>query len=260
MVTWRQVCLRLIGLVLSTALLMGCEPLYHSYAGVERRPTTLPVTVGDEALWVSSVPAGADVYMQPFVPKQVPSHSSDPAMHQGTTPLQLTLPPGRYWIEVALDADVFANYFARPYDDIQFEKDGAKSEALILQPFAPGEKRRVVRYYRLDKLPAQGETIVALFYPRGAPLERVEPLYPQEEGFQIALETLPAVLQAANLPADEQEPVLDMLRRGGKAFWARDNDFSVSLEVVPEGIWAQVTERYTGPPLPHPLLPDGGGF
>ncbi|ETW96572.1 MAG: hypothetical protein ETSY1_26085 [Candidatus Entotheonella factor] len=259
MVTWRQV-IWLTGLALGLALLVGCEPLYHSYAGVERRPTTLPVTVTHEELWVSSVPAGADVYVQPFVPDEVPSHSSDPDMHKGTTPLQLTLPPGRYWIEVALDADVFSNYFSRPYDDVQFEKDGANSEALILQPFAPGETRRVVRYYRLDKLPDQGQTIVALFYPRGAPLERVVALYPQEEGFQMVPETLPRVLEEAQLPTNVQAPVLDLLRRGGKVFWARDNDFSVSLEVVPEGIRGRVIELYTGAPLPNPLLPDGGGF
>lgn len=257
--TWRQVLWHL-GLALGLSLLAGCEPLYHSYSGVERRLTTLPVTVADEDLWVSSVPAGADVYVQPFVPDQVPSHSSDPDMYKGTTPLQLTLAPGRYWIEVALDADVFANYFSRPYDDVQFEKDGASSEALILQPFAPGEKRRVVRYYLLDKLPDQGRTIVALFHPRGAPLERVVALYPQEEGFQEGSETVPRILEEVQLPADVQEPVLGLLRRGGKVFWARDNDFSVSLEVVPEGIRGQVIERYTRAPLPNPLLPDGGGF
>lgn len=258
-VTWQQVS-GLMGLVLSLALLTGCEPLYHAYSGVERRPTTLPVTVTEEELWVSSVPAGADVYVQPFVPEQVPSHSSDPDRLKGTTPLRLSLPPGRYWIEVALDADVFSNFFSRPYDDVQFEKDGADSEALILQPFAPGEKRRVVRYYRLDKLPDQGQTIVALFHPRGVPLERVAALYPQDERFQVAPEALPVVLEEATLPDEMQAPMLDLLRRGGKVFWARDNDFSLSLEVVPEGVRGRVIERYTKAPLPHPLLPDGGGL
>ncbi len=257
--TWQQVIFH-VGLGLCLALLSGCEPLYQSYSGVERRPTTLPVTVTNDELWVSSVPAGADVYVQPFVPERLPSHSSDPDMHKGVTPLRLTLAPGRYWIEVALDANVFANYFSPPFDDIQFEKDGADSEALILKPFAPGETRRVVRYYRLDKLPDQGQTVVALFYPRGAPLERVVALYPQEEGFQMTPETLPRILEEAQLPADAQAPVLNMLRRGGKVFWARDNDFSVSLEMVPEGIRAHVIELYTRAPLPDPLLPDGGGF
>jgi hypothetical protein len=88
----------------------------------------------------------------------------------------------------------------------------------------------------------------------------VAALYPQEERFQVAPETLPLVLQEAQLPADAQAPVLDLLRRGGKVFWARDNDFSVSLEVVPEGVREQVIELYRRSPLPHPLLPDGGGF
>jgi hypothetical protein len=259
-VAWRRMLFDL-GLGFCIALLVGCEPLYHSYSGVERRPITLPETIDQEELWVASVPAGADVYVQPFVPEQLPSHRSEPDVHKGTTPLRIALPPGRYWIEVALDADVFANYFAPPYDDVQFETDGANSEALILQPFAPGEKRRVVRYYRLDKLPDQGRTVVALFHPRGASFERVMALYPQEEGFQMAPETpLPRVLQAVPLPAEVQAPLLNLLRRGGKVFWARDNDFSVSLEMVPDSILGRVTELYTGAPLPHPLLPDGGGF
>jgi hypothetical protein len=239
---------------------MGCEPLYQSYSGVEPRPTTLPVTLAPDELWVSSVPAGADVYVQPFIPERLPAHSSDTDMHKGTTPLQLSLPPGRYWIEVALDADVFSNYFSPPYDDVQFENDGAQSEALVLQPFAPGEKRRVVRYYRIDKFPDQGQTVVALFHPRGAPFDRVVALYPQEEKFQMEAEVLPLVLQEARLPAEAQTSMLDLLQRGGKAFWARDNDFSLSLEVVPEGLRARVVELYRGAPLPDPLLPDGGGL
>lgn len=256
---WQRVII-LMGLGFWLALLAGCEPLYQSYADVERRQTTLPVTVANDALWVSSVPAGADVYVQPFVPEQLPSHRTGSDFYKGTTPLQLTLPPGRYWIEVALDAEVFASYFSPPFDDVQFEKDGADSEALVLKPFAPGEKRRVVRYYRLDKLSDQGQTVVALFYPRGAPLERVVSLYPEEEGFRMVPETLPRVLQAAQLPDDAQAPLLDLLRRGGKVFWARDNDYSVSLEMTPEGLRGRVIALYTGPPLPNPLLPDGGGF
>ena len=258
-VMWRWVMRWVLGSALLVGV-VGCEPLYHTYAGVERRSTTLPETISADEFWVSSVPAGADVYVQPFVPERVPSHSADPDMYRGKTPLRLTLAPGRYWIEVALDADVFANYFARPYDDAQFEKDGAHSEAIILQPFAPGEKRRVVRYYRLDKLPDQGETVVALFYPRGESLARVAALYPLEQDFQFGPEALPLVLQEAQLPVDIQPSMLDLLGRGGKVFWARDNDVSVALEVVPEGVWAQVTERYRGAPQPHPLLPDGGGF
>lgn len=249
-----------MGLGFYLTLCMGCEPLYQSYAGVEPRPTTLPVTLASDELWVSSVPAGADVYVQPFIPEQLPAHAADADMHKGTTPLQLTLPPGRYWIEVALDADVFAGFFSPPYDDVQFEKDGADSEALVLQPFAPGEKRRVVRYYRIDKWPDQGQTVVALFHPRGAPLDRVVSLYPQQDEFQMGPETLPLVLQEAQLPADAQTPMLGLLQRGGKVFWARDNDFSLSLEVVPQGIRARVIELYRRSPLPSPLLPDGGGF
>jgi hypothetical protein len=33
-------------------------------------------------------------------------------------------------------------YFTPPYDDAQFERDGAASEALFFSPFAPGNKRR----------------------------------------------------------------------------------------------------------------------
>ena len=258
--TWRQMLWRMSLVGVGLALMAGCEPLYHAYGGVERRPTTLPTTLADDELWVSSVPVGADVYVQPFIPDRVPSHSTAPDMRKGVTPLQFTLPPGRYWIEVTHDADVFANYFEAPYDEAQFEKDGARSEALILQPFAPGEKRRVTRYYRLDKLPDQARTIVALFHPRGVALERVEALYPPESSFQMTPDALPQFLQEAQLPAETQALTLDLLRRGGKVVWPRDNEFAVSLEVAPEGIRGRVNERYQGRRPPRLLLPDGGGL
>jgi len=211
----------------------------------------MPETVTQDEIWVSSVPAGADVYVQPWIAERLPSHTSDPDMHKGKTPVRLELPPGRYWIEIALNAEDFANYFAQPYDDAQFEKDGANSEALVLQPFAPGEKRRVVRYYLLNKWPDQGQTIVALFHPRGESFDRVAALYPQEQQFQMTPDTLPLVLQQAQLPTDAQAPLLDLLKRGGKVFWARDNDFSVSLKWSPK-VFGDRSLNFT-PVRPFPI-------
>ena len=37
-------------------------------------------------------------------------------------------------------------------------------------PFAPGNKRRLLRYYQLVKQPQQGQTLIALFHPRGEPV------------------------------------------------------------------------------------------
>lgn len=241
-------------------VLMGCEPLYQTYSFTEPRPTTLPVTVAADEVWVSSIPTGADVYVLPYDAEALPVHSTDPEAHRGTTPLRLALPPGQYWIEVALDAEVFANYFSPPYDDVQFEQDGAASEALIFKPFVPGDKRRVLRYYRVEKQPQQGERVIALFHPRGVSLERVAPLYPTEEQFQFDPEELPLALQPPQLPAEAQAPLVNLMRRGGKAVWNKDGDYRVALQVQAEGIQARVIELFTGPPQPDPLLPDGGGL
>jgi hypothetical protein len=51
------------------------------------------------------------------------------------------------------------------------------------------------------------------------------------------------------------------MRRGGKAFWNKSGDrYRVALEAHQDEIQGQVVVLYTGPPVPNPLLPDGGGF
>ena len=93
-------------------LLGGCDALYHSYSFTESLPTTLPVQVTGDEVWVTSIPVGAEVYIQPYTPDQVPSHAADPAALRGKTPVRFALPPGSYWLELALEADVFEGYFS----------------------------------------------------------------------------------------------------------------------------------------------------
>jgi hypothetical protein len=172
----------------------------------------------------------------------------------------LTLPPGSYWVELALNAEVFANYFTPPYDDAQFERDGAASEALFFRPFAPGDKRRLLRYYQLVKQPQQGQTLIALFHPRGEPLERVMALYPQDEQYRFVPTALLDVMQQAQVPPAVQETFLTLLKRGGKAFWSMRDEYSVTLELQPQAVRGRIVALYTGTPLPDPLIPDGGGL
>jgi hypothetical protein len=249
----------LIGLLVVLCL-GGCEALYHSYTFTEPLQTTLPVQVVGDEVWVTSIPVGAEVYIQPYVPEQVPSHATDPTALRGKTPLRLMLPAGSYWLELALDADVFENYFTPPYDDAQFEQDGAQSEALLFRPFAAGEKRRVLRYYRLEKQEQQGQTLIALFHPRGAPMERVAALYPQGEQYRFASDELTEVLQRAQIPPDVQDRFLILLRRGGKAFWSVHNEYSIALGLRPDTVEGHIIALYTGTALPDPLIPDGGGL
>lgn len=241
--------------------LIGCEPLYQSYHFTEPLQDTLPTTVNGDEVWITSIPAGADVYVQPFDPERTPTHAVDPAMRRGKTPLRVVLPPGSYWIELALDAEVFKNYFSPPYDDAQFERDGSTSEAILLQPFAPGEKRRVLRYYRLEKQRQQGQTLIALFHPRGEPLARVRALYQPQEQYQVPTEPFRRLLERAQVPAAVQEQFVALVKRGGKAFWgSQDGMYSVSMELQPQAVSGHVRTLYRGAPLPEPLIPDGGGF
>jgi hypothetical protein len=248
-----------VGLLLVSTL-FGCEPLYHSYTFTEPLPTTFPEQVSGDEVWFTSVPAGAEVYVQPYDPEQTPSHATDPNALRGTTPLRFALPPGSYWVELALDAEVFANYFTPPYDDAQFERDGAASEALFFRPFAPGDKRRLLRYYQLIKQPQQGQTLIALFHPRGESLERVMALYPQDEQYRFAPPALLDLMQQAQVPPTIQETFLTLLKRGGKAFWSLRDEYSVTLELQPQAVRGRIVALYTGTPLPDPLIPDGGGL
>jgi hypothetical protein len=206
------------------------------------------------------MPAGAEVYVQPYDPEQTPSHATDSSALRGTTPLRFALPPGSYWVEFALDAEVFENYFTPPYDDAQFERDDAASEALFFRPFAPGDKRRLLRYYQLVKQPQQGQTLIALFHPRGEPLERVMALYPQEEQYRFVPTALLDVMQQAQVPPTVQETFVTLLKRGGKAFWSMRDEYSVTLELQPQTVRGRIVALYTGVPLPDPLIPDGGGL
>ena len=249
----------LLGL-LALLFLGGCEALYHSYTFTESLPTTLPVQVVGDEVWVTSIPVGAEVYIQPYTPEQVPSHATDPAASRGKTPVRFTLPAGSYWLELALDADVFEGYFSPPYDDAQFEQDGAASEALLFRPFAVGEKRRVLRYYRLEKEDQQGQTLIALFHPRGAPMERVAALYPQGEPYRFAPDELVELLQRVQVPRTVQDTFLTLLKRGGKAFWSVRDEYAVALELRREAVEGHIIALYTGTPLPDPLIPDGGGL
>ena len=239
-------------------VLSGCEALYHSYTFTEPLLTTLPVQTSGDEVWITSLPAGAEVYIQSYTPEQVPSHATAPEALRGKTPLRLTLPPGSYWLELALDAEVFESYFTPPYDDAQLELGGASSEALLFRPFAPGEKRRVLRYYRVEKQARQGQTLIALFHPRGAPLERVAALYPLGEQYRFAPDELRDLLQRVQVPRDIQDGFLVLLRRGGKAFWSVRDEYSVALEVRANAIEGRIVALYTGTPLPDPLIPDGG--
>ena len=247
--------------VVATLLLSGCEALYQSYDFSERMPTGLPVQVAADEVWVTSIPEAADVYVQPYAPEEVPSHDSGPEAYHGKTPLRLTLPPGSYWIELAFDAEVFGLFFDPPYDDVQFEQAGATYEALLFQPLTPGAKRRVLRYYRIDKQADQGQTLIALFHPRGQSLERVVALYPQSEQFTLASEQLDDLMQRLDVPPEAQERFLFLMRRGGKAFWSQSaGTYRVALEARQDEIQGQAVVRYAGAPVPDPLLPDGGGL
>jgi len=249
----------LIGL-LAVLVCGGCEALYHSYTFTEPLQTTLPVQVVGDEVWVTSIPAGAEVYIQPYTPEQVPSHATDAVASRGKTPVRFTLPAGSYWLELALDAEVFESYFSPPYDDAQFEQDGAASEALLFRPFAPGEKRRVLRYYRLEKQEQQGQTLIALFHPRGVPMERVAALYPLNEQYYFAPDALVELLERTQMPRQVQEAFLILLKRGGKAFWSVRDTYAMALELRRETIAGRIVALYTGTPPPDPLIPDGGGL
>ena len=253
--------LRQWGVITSMAFLcLGCNPLYSSYRFTQPVQTTLPVQAAPGELWVTSVPAGAEVYVQSYNPDYIPSHATDPAAYRGKTPLRLELPAGSYWVEFALNAEVFEKFFPPPYDDVQFEQDGAASEALFFRPFTPGERRRVLRYYLVEKQPQQGQTLIALFHPRGEPAERAAFLYPLQEDYQFAQDEVMQLLQQLQLPPQAQETFVLLLRRGGKAFWSKRGEFSLSAELQDDAMAGHIIALYTGPPRPDPFLPDGGGL
>ena len=256
-----KTCWRVSLVAVAAVLLAGCEAMYQSYDFSERIPTDMPQQVQGEDVWVTSIPLGADVYIHPYDAEAIPSHDADPAVYRGKTPLSLSLAPGSYWIELAFDAEVFDLFFDPPYDDVQFEPAGATYEALLFQPLTPGAKRRVLRYYRVDKQVGQGQTLVGLFHPRSQPMERVAALYPQNAQFNLSPGQVGSLLERLEVPPEAREQLLSLLQRGGKVLWNQSGDtYQVALEAGPDEIRGQIEVRYAGVPVPDPLLPDGGGF
>ena len=256
-----KTCWRVGLAVVAAVVLGGCEALHQSYDFSERVATVMPQPVDAGDVWVTSIPEGADVYVQPYEPDTIPSHDTDPEAYRGKTPLSLALSPGSYWLELAFDAEVFDLFFDPPYDDVQFEPAGATYEALLFQPLTPGAKRRVLRYNRIDKQAGQGQTLVALFHPRSQPIERVAALYPQSEQFSLSSARVGSLLQQLDVPPEAREQMLALLRRGGKVLWNEpEGTYKVALEARPDALQGQVEAVYSGTPLPDPLLPDGGGF
>ena len=256
-----RTCWRVSLVAVAAVMLAGCEAMYQSYDFIERVPTGMPLQVQGQDVWVTSIPEGADVYIHPYDAEAIPSHNADPDVYRGKTPLNLSLAPGSYWIELAFDAEVFDLFFDPPYDDVQFEPAGATYEALLFQPLTPGAKRRVLRYYRVDKLAGQGQTLVALFHPRSRPIERVAALYPQNAQFSLSTGQVGNLLQRLDVPPEAREQLVSLLERGGKVLWNQSGDtYKVALEARPDEIRGQIEVLYSGVPVPAPLLPDGGGL
>jgi hypothetical protein len=114
-----------------------------------------------------------------------------------------------------------------------------------------------LRYYQLVKQPQQGQTLIALFHPRGEPFERVMALYPQEEQYQVVPDELRTLMQQAQVPPTVQETFLTLLKLSGKAFWSMRDEYNVTLELQPQAVRGRIVAVYTGPPCLYRSFPMG---
>ena len=65
----------------------------------------------------------------------------------------------------------------------------------------------MLRYYRLEKQAQQGQTLIALFHPRGAPMERVVASIPRASNTALLPMPLLDLLQRAQVPRNVQGDV-----------------------------------------------------
>ena len=245
---WRAALVAVIAAVLG-----GCEAMHQSYDFTERMPTAMPQQVDAEDVWVTSIPEGADVYLQPYQPEAIPSHDSDPEAYRGKTPLSLPLSPGSYWIELAFDADVFDLFFDPPYDDAQFEACGSHIRSVTLP--APDTGRQTPRAALLPGRQAgrPGADAGCPVPPPLSPIERVAALYPQSEQFNLSSGQVGNLMQQLDVPPEAHEQLLLLLQRGGKVLWNEPGGaYKVALEARADEIQGQVEVLYSGAPMAGP--------
>jgi hypothetical protein len=197
---------------------------------VPEKPKSGFPELGEDEMWVSSVPTGLDVYVGSDTETLI-----EPGNIIGTTPLIFKRTEEHKFVAVAPE-DIDAQWA-----DKLIDPHPEKLERTTADIFASsvtykivedeGERRLIIAFvYDLEKL--DRNTLISLFQWSKDPLSTYEDIFPKEETFRFDEETMRMAL--SNLGITDEATVskaMEYLRRGGKVAVNREDDF-ITIELL----------------------------
>lgn len=215
----------------------------------------IPELKPDE-VWISSLPIGLDVgkfrvsesdlrrfglQVLPFNPVAAVA----PVNHIGTTPLTISLEPGRYFISIAIPDSLVSVLFDSSSNlilDKQLGISEFSTPTFTIKPYSEDvQTGRYAIVYGIVKEHEQSAIILSLFQPFDVPLQDLYNYYPSGNNFAFSDNSLKAALEKAidqeQLDKIEIEKVLELLHRGGKIFLSKEKSKGWIIQITGHNTW-----------------------
>lgn len=173
--------------------------------------TSIPTpTPAPDTLIVRSFPPDQKVYVVPEKAAQGMVGSANLTAEEyfvGHTPLEVSIEPGTYRVTIDHEPAHLLN--------------DRESEIIFLFTEESDENRFTpkAKIYDITKLPDHQAIVTALIWPEEQSAEEFVATLPEEELFEVSMESFEPVLQRHHIPREDWDLLLTMLRRTGKAVW-----------------------------------------
>jgi len=195
-------------------------------------PTSIPTpTPAPDTLIVRSFPPGQEVYVVPEKAAQGILGTTNLTAEEyfmGHTPLEISIEPGTYCVTIKHEP---ARLLDDGTDNILFQmKEGDENGWL-----------QMAKIYDITKDPDHQAIVTALIWPEDQSPEEFIATLPEEELFEVTLESFEPVLQRHHIPTEDWDSMLTMLRRTGKAVWQGEDpsDYLIIYFVEPDRMEAK---------------------
>ncbi|MFL7791850.1 MAG: hypothetical protein AB8I69_06900 [Anaerolineae bacterium] len=195
-------------------------------------PTSLPTpTPTADTLIVRSFPSGREVYVVPEEAAQRagPVDLTAEDYFVGRTPIEVSVEPGTYYVIVEHEPAT------------HLIDDGIDDTIFTMHEGEEGNWLLTGKIYEITKRTGYQAIVTALIWPERQSTEEFIATLPDEELFEVTLESLEPVLRKHHIPTRDWDLVLSMLRKTGKAIWQGENpaDYLIIYFVEPDRMEAR---------------------
>jgi hypothetical protein len=174
-------------------------------------PTSKPTpTPAPDTLIVRSFPPGKKVYVVPEKATQGILGSANLTAEEyfvGHTPLEVSIESGTY--RVTIEHEPAANLLDDGTDNILFQMTEGDENGWL----------QMAKVYDVTKAPDHQAIVTALIWPKEQSAEEFIATLPEQELFEVSMESFEPVLQRHHIPREDWDTLLTMICRTGKAVW-----------------------------------------